>query len=158
MFFLVRKGLRLATLPHSTDIWRIWEIICHMYYTASNSEILAAPFNVAVGLLAASLTTIFSDCFHCVPQNLMPWKCCIPFSWLILTTFNNEIPLILWKLSIDHGFCCKMRLRKCQEKLTRTAEHYFGLIIDILNDCLCVLTPTLNMNFSVCFSIELYIL
>lgn len=27
MFFFVRKGFRLATLPHNPNIWRIWEIV-----------------------------------------------------------------------------------------------------------------------------------
>ncbi len=58
-----------------------------------------------------------------------------------LIPFNNEIPLMLWKPSADHGFCCKMRLRKCLEKPTRTAKLYLGLIRGTLNDGRCVPTP-----------------
>ncbi len=114
---------------------------CHMYYTASTCQKFLQLFNVAVGFLAASLTsfllilssileghpvlgyiTVVPYFLHwwwlsslCSMVYLMVGNSFVPFSWLI--PFNNEIPLMLWKLSADHGFCCKMRLRKCQEKL-----------------------------------------
>ncbi|XP_062862872.1 l-isoaspartyl protein carboxyl methyltransferase, like isoform X2 [Trichomycterus rosablanca] len=46
--------------------------------------------------------------------------------WPGLMPFDNEIPLMLWELSVDHGFCCKTRLRKCQEMPTRTTELIWG--------------------------------
>ena len=90
MFFFVRKGFRLATLPHSPDIWRIREIVV----TCTTQPVLAryscSSFNVAVGLLVASQTSFLlinfggtssswwchccatfspldDDCLHCVP-------------------------------------------------------------------------------------------
>ena len=62
MFFLfVRKGFRLATLPHTPDIWRIREIVV----TCSTQPVLArkscSSFSVAAGLLA-SLPDQLSSC------------------------------------------------------------------------------------------------
>ena len=55
MFFFIRKRFRLATLPHSPDTWRVREIVV----TCTTQSVLAryscSSFNVAVGLLAASL-------------------------------------------------------------------------------------------------------
>ena len=48
--------------------------------------------------------------------------------------FNNEIPLMLWTLSEEHGFCHRMWLRKCQERPTSIAELYLGFLRGTLND------------------------
>lgn len=125
---------------------------------------------VAVGLLAASLASFLFLAIlvgHPVTGNvsiapyflhlmmtsslfsmvyLLPWKfICAPTDWFSwLTPFNNEISLMLWKCSVDHGFRCKMSPRKCQEKPTRTTELYSRLIRGTLNNGRCVLTPTLT--------------
>lgn len=64
MFVFVKKGLHLATVPHSPDIGRMLEIV----FTCTAQPVLArnfcSSFNFAVSFLAASLTSfplIFSS-------------------------------------------------------------------------------------------------
>ncbi len=118
MFFWLREGFRLASLPHSPDIWRIREIAV----TCSAQSVLAnnscSSFNVAEGPLAASQTSflVFSSIlegrpalsnvtvvlyflhllmtvltlFHGIPNNLET------FLYLPLTLFSS-----LWCVSFS---------------------------------------------------------
>ncbi len=107
----------LTTLPHSPDIWRIWEIVV----TYTTQPVLArnscSSFNVAVGLLAASLTSFlltFSSVLEGRPV-LGNITVELYFLHLMLTVFtvfhglSNALKMILypspdcWKLSVDLG-------------------------------------------------------
>lgn len=43
VFFSVKKGFCVATLPHSTDIWRIWRLLSHAVHNQILPELPAAP-------------------------------------------------------------------------------------------------------------------
>ena len=62
---------------------------------------------------------------------------------------NNKIPLTLWKLSVDYGFCWKIWLQICQEKPSKTASFYLGLIRGPLKGDIMDLNVFINLNTAI---------
>ncbi len=106
LMFYVGLDVFLATLPHSPDIWRIWEIVV----TCTKQPVLArnscSSFNIAVGLLASSLTSfllIFSSILegHPVLGNINVAPYCLHLMMIVLTVFH--VYLMPWKF-----FCTRL--------------------------------------------------
>lgn len=107
VFFSAKKGFCVATLPHSTDIWRIWRLLSHAVHNQILPELPAAPLMSLQASWQPPRPVFLLSLHHFLRgvQFLIKSLLChiISTRWW-LSPLCSMVYLIPW------GFCCTLLL------------------------------------------------